>query len=249
MLPNIDDIRRYAIFLDLDGTIVELADHPDAVHVDVATLRLLKTLRDKSDRALAVISGRDIEVVDRLLHPLVLPVAGVHGLQRRDASGKLHQIAVERPSLGPIGLILDEAIGDEPGIFVERKTGAVALHFRLRPDLEQRCRDIVEEIVPRRPDLCLLRGKMVFEIKLDGNDKGSVIDAFLNEPPFSGRTPIFAGDDVTDEVGFSTVNARDGISIKIGENSTVARFRAENVYELRDWLGDLADDPRTECAG
>ncbi len=89
---------------------------------------------------------------------------------------------------------------------------------------------------------------MVFEIRRDGNDKGCVIDAFLGEQPFLGRTPIFAGDDITDEIGFSAVNVREGISIKIGEGSTLARFRAESVREFHDWLGELAAETREEHA-
>lgn len=250
VLPTIDDVGRYAIFLDLDGTIVELCDHPDAVRVDVSTLRLLEALRYRSDNALAVISGRDIEVVDRLLHPLVLPVAGVHGLRRRDAAGRLHFMAPEQEApLSSIAHIAEKALGNEPGVVIERKAGAVALHFRLRPELERRCRDIVDEAIRRSPDLHVMNGKMVFEITLGGDDKGGAIEAFLREPPFLGRTPIFAGDDVTDEVGFSIVNARQGVSIKIGASPTVARFRAENVVELRDWLSELAGEPREERVG
>jgi len=248
MLPNINDIGRYAIFPDLDGTVIDLADRPDAVGVDLSTLRLLKALSAKTDRALAIVSGRDIAVIDRLLSPLVLPVAGVHGLQRRDANGRLCKKAPEEPGLGAIAVLIGAAIGDEPGVLIEQKTGAVALHFRLRPDLEERCRGIIENIARRRPDLCLARGKMVFEFRRDGSDKGSVIEAFLREPPFFGRTPIFAGDDVTDEIGFSVVNAREGISIKIGEDSTLARFGAQSVREFRDWLGEVAGEAREERA-
>src|SRR5215831_3355713 len=91
MLPIINNLERYAIFLDLDGTIVELVEHPDAVRVEASTLRSLELLRDKSGGALAVISGREIASIDLLLRPLILPVAGVHGLQRRDAAGIVHQ--------------------------------------------------------------------------------------------------------------------------------------------------------------
>lgn len=246
MLPSIDDIGRFAIFLDFDGTVVEIADRPDAVRVDASTIRLLEALGERTDHALAVVSGRDIAIVDRMLHPLVLPAAGVHGLQRRDAAGKLHLTAMEPAELDSAVLFIEEAIGREPGVVVETKTGAVALHYRSRPELERRCRDIVESIVWRRSDLQLMQGKMVFEIRLQGSDKGDVIEAFLAEPPFSGRTPIFAGDDVTDEVGFAIVNARGGVSIKIGESSTLARFRAANVRELHAWLAALAHEPRKE---
>ncbi len=238
MLPIFEDLACCAIFLDLDGTIVELAEHPDAVRVEAATLRLLDELRDKSGGALAVISGREIAVIDRLLHPLVLPAAGVHGLQRRDAAGILH--LCETSDILPVTMALRKIAAEEAGVFIEQKPGAVALHYRLRPDLERRYSTAVEVILRRRPDLRLVHGKMVFEIIQKGADKGSMINAFLAEPPFFGREPIFVGDDVTDEPGFAAVNARGGISIKVGASDSAARFRIRNVSELRDWLCKLA---------
>jgi trehalose 6-phosphate phosphatase len=238
VLPSIDKLSRYAIFLDLDGTIVELVEHPDAVRVETSTLQLLETLRDKSGGALAVISGREIASIDLLLRPLVLPVAGVHGLERRDAAGSVFRH--ETSDIRPVTFILEKVIGEESGVIIEQKPGAVALHYRLRPDLERRCCEIVEEVVGRRPDLRLVHGKMVFEILQKGADKGSVIEAFLSEPPFLGRKPIFAGDDVTDESGFSAVNALGGISIKVGASRTTARFRVRDIGELHDWLCKIA---------
>jgi len=245
VLPNIDNLERCSIFLDLDGTIIELVEHPDAVRVEASTLRLLEGLRNKSGSALAVISGREIAFIDQLLRPLVLPVAGVHGLQRRDAAGIVH--LHETSDMRPLTYELEEVIGDESGIIIEQKPGAVALHYRLRPDLEQRCCEIVEEVVGRRPDLRLVHGKMVFEILQKGADKGSVIETFLSEPPFLGRKPIFAGDDVTDESGFWAVNALGGISIKVGANKTEARYRARDVGELHDWLCKLAGQTLQEA--
>jgi trehalose 6-phosphate phosphatase len=239
MLPGICDLGRYAIFLDLDGTIVELAERPDAVQLSPPTLRLLQTLHDKSGRALAVISGRQIAVVDRLLQPLVLPAAGEHGSQRRDASGVLHSAAPA--GIEPVTFVIEKSLGDEPGVIIERKGSAVALHYRLRPDLERRCCEIVHEAIGRRPDLRLIHGKMVFEIVQESATKGRAIAAFMAEPPFSGRTPIFAGDDATDEAGFALVNSRGGVSIKVGADPTGATFRAESVEELHDWLWGLAD--------
>lgn len=244
MLPVIDDIGSFAIFLDIDGTLVELAESPDAVHVDASTLRLLQTLRERTDSALAVISGRDIDIIDKLLHPLVLPLSGVHGLRRRDANGAIH--AQGSSDFAPITFALRQKLEHEQGVVIETKTGAVAVHYRQRPDLEQRCRAITESIVQEYPDLRLVNGKMVVEITGCGADKGSVIDAFLREPPFLGRTPIFIGDDLTDEAGFYVVNAREGVSIKVGSGATVARFRAGSVGELRAWLAELAGRPRKE---
>ena len=161
MLPNIDNIEHYAIFLDLDGTVAELVAHPDAVQLDRSTLRLLETLSERVGRALAVVSGREIAVVDRLLRPLVLPVAGVHGLERRDARGTIH--SRDAADISSIVSDLEKAIGHEVGVVIERKPGAIALHYRLRPELERRCRDIVHGVVGKRPDLRLLQGKMVYK--------------------------------------------------------------------------------------
>lgn len=235
MLPAINSVENYAIFLDFDGTIVEIEQSPEAVLLPAATRRLLKALRDRSGGALALISGREIAALDRMLHPLVLPVAGVHGLERRDAQGVIH--TSPSTDLTPVTFVLKKTIGRESGVLIEQKPGAVAIHYRLRPDLERRCRESVEKIVQYRPDLCLLRGKMVFELTHNCADKGSAIDAFLSEPPFAGRIPIFAGDDVTDEAGFSFVNGRGGISIKVGAQQTAAQFRVKGVPELENWLG------------
>ena len=242
MLPLIGDLKEHAIFLDLDGTIAEIAEHPDHVCVRPTTLRLLEALNDMSNGALAVISGRELSAIDRLLHPLKLPAAGVHGLERRDAAGVLHESQTLETQ--PISFLFEKALGDESGVVIERKPGAVAVHYRLRPDLERRCCEIVKEVVGQRGDVRLIHGKMVFEILQKGSDKGSVINAFLEEPPFRGRIPIFAGDDVTDEAGFAAVNSQGGISIKVGGQDTDARFRANDVQELEHWLRDLIADTR-----
>ena len=248
MLPSVDELERYCIFLDFDGTLVEIEDSPEDVRVDKATLQFLERLRDRVGKALALVSGRDIHVIDRLLHPLVLPVAGVHGLQRRDAAGYLHTPAIDPCMMELIAVKLETAFRDEPGIFVERKTGAVALHFRLRPDFEKRCQALADQIVRCRPELHLMTGKMVCEIRLQGFNKGAVIEAFLNERPFKGRRPVFAGDDVTDEAGFAAVNACDGISIKIGNGPTAAKFRASGIVELREWFDERETSRRMVSA-
>jgi trehalose 6-phosphate phosphatase len=246
VLPRVDDIGRYAVFLDLDGTLLELEDHFDRVRAEHSTLLLLERLSEKTGRALAIISGRDIAAIDRILHPLIFPVGAVRGLQRRDAKGVVH--AEGSFDIAPIAFVLRTTIGHETGILIEPKPGAVAVHYRLRSDLESRCREIVEDIVAQRPDLSIYAGKMVFEIAYDRSDKGNTIDTFLNERPFLGRIPIFAGDDPTDECGFFLVNAKGGISIKVGSEPTVAKYQVDSVQELREWLIELAGEPRLEAA-
>jgi len=254
MPPSIDDLEQYCVFLDFDGALVEIEDRPDDVRIDAATLQFIERLRDRVGRALALVSGRDIHVIDRLLYPLVLPVAGVYGLQRRDASGRLHSPIIDQSIVDAIAAKFEAAFVSEPGVVIERKTGSAAIHFRLRPDFEKRCLAFARKIIRDRPGLHMIKGKMVCEIRLHGNDKGGVIATFLEERPFKGRKPIFAGDDVTDEPGFVAVNASDGVSIKIGDGATAAKFRAANILELRNWLdglmaapGELAAPAKTAC--
>jgi trehalose 6-phosphate phosphatase len=248
-LPVLGDLGEYCVFLAFDGTLVEIADRPDDVRIDAATLRLLENLRDASGRALALVSGRDIGVIDRLIHPLILPVAGVHGLQRRDAAGRLHSPVIDQSVVESIAAEAAAAFCLEPGVAIEKKTGAVAIHFRLRPDFEKPCRAFVRKILRAREDLHLIEGEMVCEIRVSGSDKGAVIDAFLDERPFKGRTPIFAGDDAADEPAFEAVNARGGLSIKVGAGPTVAGFRAKTILDLRQWLeGLVAPRPQTASA-
>jgi trehalose 6-phosphate phosphatase len=238
-LPVLDDPQDYCIFLDFDGALAEIANRPDEVRIDCATLQFIENLRDASGRALALVSGRDIGVIDRLLYPLILPVAGVHGLQRRDAAGRLHSPVIDRSVVEAIAARAEAAFRLQPGVAIERKSGAVAIHFRLRPDFEKSCRAFVRKILRERPDLRLIEGKMVLEIRPSGSDKGAVVEAFLNQRPFKGRTPIFAGGDATDEPAFAAVNARGGLSIKVGAGPTFARFRAKNSLDLRHWLEGL----------
>jgi trehalose 6-phosphate phosphatase len=242
--PPLAALDSHCIFLDFDGALVEIADRPDDVRVNAPTLRLIEGLRDRVGRALALVSGRDIHVIDRLLYPLVLPVAGVHGLQRRDAFGRLHSPVIDRDVVEAIAAEVEAAFHAQPGVVIERKTGAVAIHFRLRPDFRKKCLALARGIVRERPGLHMIEGKMVFEITLDGDDRGAVIAAFMEERPFRGRKPIFVGDDAADEPGFVAVNLLDGISIKIGDGATAATYCAPDIAEFLRWLGECVAAPR-----
>jgi trehalose 6-phosphate phosphatase len=223
-----------ALFLDFDGTLVALAETPEAIEVPPALVSLLADLHDLLGGALAVVSGRQIDVLDRFLAPLRLPAAGEHGVQRRDAEGRMQE---QRPP--DLAFVLDAAnalAGAHQGLLVERKHAAIALHYRMAPDLEAICRETMTRTIAGQPQLELMHGKFVFEVKPSGVNKGIAIDAFLSEPPFIGRVPVFAGDDTTDESGFAVVQPRGGIAVKVGSGPTQALHRLDSTRAVYEWL-------------
>lgn len=228
-----------ALLLDFDGTLVEIAERPDAIQVPPQLIALLRDLRRMLDGALAVISGRPIVELDRFLAPLVLAAAGVHGTERRTAAGMLQTMAVH--PLEEVQRAARALAAEHDGLLVEDKRGSVALHYRRAPHLERRCLDAMEQAIARSPGLTLLRGKMVVEAKPAGATKAHAIEAFLREAPFAGRAPLFVGDDLTDEVGFTAVQQAGGLGVKIGPGPTAAWQRVDSSAML---LSELADCTR-----
>ncbi|MGR4869241.1 trehalose-phosphatase [Variovorax sp. LARHSF232] len=223
-----------ALFLDFDGTLVGIAETPEAIEVPQGLVALLTDLHDWLGGALAVVSGRQIDVLDRFLAPLRLPAAGEHGVQRRDASGEMSEQAP--PDLEAVLDVANHLAGAHPDLLVERKHAAVALHYRRAPELEVLCRNTLLGIIAKDPQLELLHGKAVFEVKPAGVNKGIAIDAFLREAPFAGRLPVFAGDDTTDESGFAVVQPLGGVAIKVGAGPSLARHRLESPRAVFEWL-------------
>lgn len=223
-----------ALFLDFDGTMVDIAPQPQAVHVPQPLIAVLQDLHHYLQGAVAVISGRPIAQIDDFLRPLELAVAGVHGAERRGADGQLHLLHTH-----PLDHVEEAACtlaAEHPGLLVEAKRGSLALHYRQRPELEELCLQAMQKAVAESPGITLLRGKMVVEAKPGGASKGRAIEDFLGEAPFAGRTPVFIGDDVTDEVGFSTVQRLGGLGIKIGDGHTTAWRRVADPGTLRSEL-------------
>jgi trehalose 6-phosphate phosphatase len=223
-----------ALFLDFDGTMVDIAPQPQAVHVPQPLLAVLQDLHDYLHGAVAVISGRPIAQIDEFLHPLRLSVAGVHGAERRGADGQVHLL--DTHPLDEVEAAARALAQEHPGLLVESKRGSLALHYRQRPELAELCLRTMQQAVDASPGLTLLRGKMVAEAKPGGASKGHAIEDFLSEPPFAGRVPVFIGDDITDEVGFSTVQGRGGLGIKVGVGATVAWHRLPDPTALRTEL-------------
>ena len=227
----------WALFLDFDGSIVELAETPDAVHVDDALLALLERLEVCLGGAVAIVSGRPIAQLDDYLSPYRFAAAGLHGLERRRADGTLDAPAGTSDLLAGIAEALKIFAIDHPGVLVEDKGATIALHYRRAPQFGDACRRVMDDLVRGGEGLGILAGKMAYEVKPTDVDKGRAIDAFMLEAPFNDRMPVFCGDDVTDEPAFIAINRRDGVSIRVGENGdTAARWRVGGVDDLFAWL-------------
>jgi trehalose 6-phosphate phosphatase len=231
----------WAYFLDLDGTLVAIAETPDQVHIDGALLDLLARLHGACGGAVALVSGRAIQDLERRLSRLHLPLVGQHGLERRDAKGRVHVHAVPRAAMERIKEELSALTARHPGLLLEDKGLALALHYRLAPRLGSYAHRVVAQLVREAgAALEVQRGKRVAEIKPAGFNKGGAVLECLEEPPFRGRRPVYVGDDLTDEHGFANVNGREGISIKVGAGKTCARFRLPDIQAVRAWLGGAA---------
>jgi trehalose 6-phosphate phosphatase len=229
--------RNWAFFLDLDGTLLDLAETPEAVDPGPEEVQLLRQLQAATDGAIAVISGRSLSRIDELFAPLVLSAAGQHGVERRDATGKRHRhrfpVNALRPAAGGIRSFAER----HRGLVFEDKGASVALHYRLAPQLAAAAQRAVREAAePLGEAVEVQGGKMVVELKPAGCDKGKAIEQFMHEPPFAGRIAVFLGDDVTDEYGFRVVNRLGGHSVKVGEGPSAARWRLESPAGTRAWL-------------
>ncbi|KAB8046489.1 trehalose-phosphatase [Janthinobacterium rivuli] len=220
-----------AVFLDFDGTLVDLAPTPDGVRLEPGVVEALALLAERHGGALALISGRPVAQIDAMLAPLRLPVAGVHGVERRGADGTFSVAAT--PDVSPVLTRAQALAAVHPGLLVEQKRGAVALHYRLAPQLEQLCLQEMTAAVQACPGVLLLHGKMVLEAKPAATDKGGAIAAFMQEAPFAGRRPVFAGDDTTDEAGFAFVQQAGGQGVKVGNGPSAAALRLASPGALR----------------
>lgn len=226
--------RQSALFLDFDGTLVDIAAQPELVKVDGSLAGLLQNLFDRLGGALAIVSGRKLEDLDHFLSPAQLPAAAEHGARQRDAGGQV--LLLSSPDLQDVSRVALALQSQHPGLRAEIKSAAVALHYRQAPELEELCLEAMAEAVKRTAGVELLRGKCVLEIKAAGVSKGTAIAAFMTQSPFTGRLPIFAGDDTTDESGFAAMREWGGEGIKIGDGPSLATCRCPDPAALRAWL-------------
>lgn len=234
-LPYTDD--AWALFLDVDGTLVGFHDDPDMVRVPPRLKETLVALQEALDGALALVSGRRLYDLDRLFGPPITAVAGLHGLQRRRHDGTEDD---RQPEPDVVDSLHQQVAGLSrrlPRLRVEDKGTCMVLHYRETPSRKHAVTAAAEQVAQRLPGYEIQPGNHVVEIKPAGVNKGHAVEAFLDESPFAGRRPVYLGDDLTDEHAFGTVNRHDGISIRVGSREpSQARFTLRDPAAVEAWL-------------
>ncbi|TDU25592.1 trehalose 6-phosphatase [Panacagrimonas perspica] len=227
--------RRNALFLDLDGTLLELASTPDAVVVPQDLSALLASLASALGGALAIVTGRALETVDALLRPWTVIGAGLHGAEYRLPGMR----TIDRLPLLPVRNIVEQLrsrFASVPGVLVEDKEHSVALHYRLAPERREECESAMLAVTCQRTDLRLMHGHCVIEALPAAADKGSAILRLLQRAPFEFRVPVFLGDDVTDEEAFPVVSGCGGMSVRVGASSPRATHILSSPSDVLRWL-------------
>jgi trehalose 6-phosphate phosphatase len=231
---------EWCLFLDVDGTLLGFTDTPSASVVDEELKILLGEVAERLGGAVALVSGRSLEYLDALFAPLRLPTAGLHGVERRKASGDIQGASYVDAQLDPARAELTRFVAANPGTLLEDKGRTLAVHYRMAPALESGVRQTVAAIAKSMgTNYHVQGGNMVLEIKPYGFTKGTAVKEFMHEPPFSGRKPVFVGDDLTDEGGFRAVEVFGGIAIAVGDRIK-GHWRFDNPLAVRRWLEGIA---------
>lgn len=229
--------RSWALFLDIDGTILELAETPEQVVVGSGLRELVRELNTATGGAFALISGRSLSGIDALFGIPGLAAAGLHGVECRTADGVTHVQSVDESVIQSFRARLRAYTDRYPGLLLEDKRFSIAIHFRRASDLQAEVEKILRETIAGHDSAFHIQsGKMIAEIKPRGPDKGFAVRRFMQSPPFQGRVPLFIGDDATDEDGFRAVNELRGISVKVGRGSSNAHRRLEHPADVIGWL-------------
>jgi trehalose 6-phosphate phosphatase len=246
-MPNVppslpSDFSKIAFLLDVDGTILDLADTPREVYVPHALRDTLLRLLRRTGGALAFVSGRPISELDLLFSPLELPCIGGHGAELRTRAGEA-PAAPRLPSLDPRVKRAFAAIAEAgPGIILEDKGYSLALHYRLAPEKEQIVRESAAKVCGTLGELPieLLPGKRMIEIKQIGFTKAKAVRELMTYPPFAGRRPIFIGDDITDLGVFDVLPEFNGIGISVGRHVPGIASCFDEPADVRRWLDRIS---------
>ena len=223
-----------ALFLDFDGTLVEIAPRPDAIEVPPDLAERLHALGERMAGRLALVSGRALDDLESHLGPVTLARAGSHGASRLHADGS--RLGSEPGGLTPAAVEELRAFAERQGLLYETKAHGGALHYRAQPAMRAETLAFAEKVAAQH-ELCVTSGKGVVELVRPGATKQAAVEAFMAVAPFAGGRPIFIGDDVTDEDGFAGAARLGGFGIAVGERaSTGARYRLDSVAAVHHWL-------------
>jgi trehalose 6-phosphate phosphatase len=236
------DLERTALMLDIDGTLLDIAPTPEAVRVPGSLVRVIEKLAEKTSGAIAFVSGRTLFTIDALFRPARLAAVGCHGAEIRVTPDAPMQSAPPLPE-NVRACVAEIAAVAPPGVVLEDKGYTIALHFRSVPEAGA---SILRALMERRAillaqDLAILRGKDVIEIKPRWFNKGTGLAHLMQHAPFAGRTPVFFGDDTTDEDVFRVLPDFDGLGFSVGRRIEGAAYMFESPRAVRDWLGQLAE--------
>lgn len=240
-LPN--NLSEWAVFIDIDGTLIDLAATPTGIHIPPELPAQLLTVSQRAKGAMALVTGRAIESVDAMFHPHQFVVAGMHGFEVRDASGAIHRKSVDKVSLDVARQQLAGLAVHWPGLIVEDKGLAVAVHYRQVPEAADAVHAAMEALQTtlgeawKRQD-----GKMVVELHPAGANKGAAVSDFMAAPPFKGKKPLVIGDDLTDEAMFDFANSSGGRSVRVGDSiyPSAAKLKVGSANDVRCWIASLA---------
>jgi trehalose 6-phosphate phosphatase len=231
---------RPALFIDIDGTLLPIAERPDEVRPDATLLRQLGELQTALDGALAILSGRTLASLDALLTPLVLPAAGVHGLERRRADGTLVRSLLDSRTLDIARVELGRFVRSNPRLHLEDKGLALAVHYRDAPELFSALTATMVKLLSQLDQRYHIQpGLAVLELKPLGYDKGLALKEFMSEPEFYNRQPVAIGDDITDLDAFRAAEEVGGMTIAVG-NRISGQWQLTDPPALRRWLMRLA---------
>lgn len=234
-MPGVDD--RWALFLDVDGTLLDFVDQPDQVYVDPRLRELIEDLYGALDGALALVSGRSLDDLDDLFGHPPWAMAGLHGLELRSADGRYRGVHIGATRRSLVRDIAQDIAAGLPGVSLEDKGMAVALHCRTSPHLFDRLHERVTRVLPSIAGYEMQPGNLVIELKPEGMDKGSAVASLLSAWPFKGRQPVYVGDDLTDEHGFAVANLENGLSVRVGNREpSLARYCLPEPAAARAWL-------------
>ncbi len=239
----VPDLRKCALLLDIDGTILDLAPAPQEVWVPGELRDTLSRLEDLTGGAVALVSGRSLHDIDLIFSPLQLAAVGGHGAELRVTPGgeAVTRARELNPALKRKLATLTE-LG--PGILIEDKSYSLALHYRLAPEQGEALREAIMNICATAPrgSIEILPGKLVFEIKMAGINKAGAVRELMKYPPFAGRNPIFIGDDTTDEPVFPILSQFGGLGFSVGRVVADVNGHFEKPESVRAWLSRIANN-------